>query len=181
MCLVCIWKLIFTCCLGEDKTMRLYNEEESSWDKQRKERGRSLREIQPVENLRACQFQLVHSGLWTQQFYFPSPLRERPMFCHSALQLKLFPLCSWPFKVSQGANHLSKLWIFGTIAATFRTSCQTGQKQKDAKNYSFCFCTMAAGPRTKSVSDIWILPLTGVWLLYTIIPPSKWTNVLTSV
>lgn len=79
ICLVCIRKLIFTCCLGEDKTMRLYNEE-SSWDRHRKERGRSLKEVQSVENLQACQFQLVHSALWTQQFYFPSRLREELMF-----------------------------------------------------------------------------------------------------
>lgn len=110
ICLVCIWKLIFTCCLGEDETMRLYNEE-SSWDRHRKERGRSLREVQPVENLQACQFQLVHSGLWTVLFL--RPLRERPMFSHSALQLELFPLCSWPFTVSLWANQPSKLWIFG--------------------------------------------------------------------
>ncbi len=66
-------------------------EKESLGKRQREERGRPLREVQPVENLQACQFQLVHSGLWTQHFYFPHPLRERQMFCLSALQLKLFP------------------------------------------------------------------------------------------
>lgn len=61
---------------------------------EREERGRPLREVQFVENLQACQLQLVHSGLWTQHFYFRHPLRERQMFCLSALQPKLFPLCS---------------------------------------------------------------------------------------
>lgn len=78
--------------------MRVYNVEESLGDGQGKERGRSLREVQPVENLQACQFELVHSGLWTQQFYFPSPLRERQMFCRCALQRKLFPLLFMTFQ-----------------------------------------------------------------------------------
>lgn len=72
--------------------------------RQREERGRPLWEVQLVENLQTCQFQLVHSGLWTQHFYFPCPLRERQMFCLSALQLKLFPRCSRPFEASQWAN-----------------------------------------------------------------------------
>lgn len=79
---VCVYsRLIFICCLGEDKMMTLYNEEKKSFG--REERGRPLREVELVENFQACQFQLVHSGLWTQHFYFSCPLRERQMlsFC----------------------------------------------------------------------------------------------------
>ncbi len=86
--------------------MRLYNKKikTSLGERQKEERGGTLREVQLVENLQTCQFQLVHSGLWTQHFYIPCPLRERQMFCLSALQLKLFPLCSRPLEVSQWAN-----------------------------------------------------------------------------
>lgn len=85
---LCVYENIFTCCLGEDKMMRLYNEEKKRvLERVREEMGRPLREVQLVENLQACQFQLVHSELWTQHFYFPRPLRERQMFCLSALQL----------------------------------------------------------------------------------------------
>lgn len=104
--LLCVYECLnFTCCLEEDKSMRLYNKENKDLgERQREERGRPLWEVQLVENLQTCQFQLVHSGLWTQHFYFPCPLRERQMFCLSALQLKLFPRCSRPFEASQWAN-----------------------------------------------------------------------------
>lgn len=46
-----------------------------------------LREVQLVENPLACQFQLVHSVIWTQHFYFPVSLLS-----------KLFPFCSQPFE-----------------------------------------------------------------------------------
>lgn len=75
----------------------------------REERGRPLREVQLVENLQACQFQLVHSGLWTQHFYFPRPLRERQMFSLSALRLKL---CSRPLEVSQWTDQPSRRLTF---------------------------------------------------------------------
>lgn len=66
------------------------------------ERGRPLKELRAaVENFQTCQFQLVHSGLWTQHFDFPCPLREEQMFCLSAPHVKLLPLCARPFKVSQ--------------------------------------------------------------------------------
>lgn len=37
-------------------------------ESERGKREGALREIQIVENLQACQFQLVHSGLWTGLF-----------------------------------------------------------------------------------------------------------------
>lgn len=71
LCFVlCVYeRFIFACCLGEDKLMRLYSEEKKRvLERGGEEIGRPLREVQPVENLQACQFQLVHSELWTQHF-----------------------------------------------------------------------------------------------------------------
>lgn len=53
--------------------------------------------------------------------------------CFSALQLKLLPLCSWPFEVSQCANppppKKKESLHFWRHCCNFQASCQTEQKR----------------------------------------------------
>lgn len=65
---VCVYSgLIFTCCLREDKIMTPYREKQK----------RGKRKVYKGKKCPACQFLLVHSGLWMQNFSFPCPLEVK--------------------------------------------------------------------------------------------------------